>query len=430
MTAPRPLDWIQEIEASLVELDEKPQFGLPALLDWEQLEKELQQLLNRPHIKLSHTLRGWVTADELFAGLGRETLPLSIELSPIKIPAFFVTDQQNLKELMAYVFGDDSNFFYESSYVQGFYTYFASEMLRLIEKQKFSSPLTPRLGPDIERIRDKIGEESCFVIDISLSLDGKNFWGRLLLSANFRSAWKAYFSHLGPPPLSDEMKEKIMVAIGLEIAHTRLKMDEWKKVQKGDIVVLDHCSYDPTERKGSVVLTLNQKPVFRGRFKDEGIKITNYPIYEEVSEAMEDEPFEKSIEPDDEDEDLYGDFGEDDDSEFDEDDDDEDLFEELEPKEKEPTKEEAVKKPEVTKLASPSEEKPPISTTELPVLLTVEVGRLRMSVGALMAITPGNLLELNVSPEQGVDLLLNGKKVGRGELVRMGDVLGVRVLSL
>jgi flagellar motor switch/type III secretory pathway protein FliN len=29
-----------------------------------------------------------------------------------------------------------------------------------------------------------------------------------------------------------------------------------------------------------------------------------------------------------------------------------------------------------------------------------------------------------------VDLVINGKKVGRGELIRMGDLLGVRILSL
>jgi flagellar motor switch protein FliN len=429
MTAPRPLDWITEIEASLVELEEKPQFGLPAPFDWRQLEREIQQLVGHPELKLSHTVKGWVTSNQLFAGIGGRLFPLTIEWSPLQAPSFFVTDEQNLKDLMSDLFESEeaANFFYESPYVLGFYNYFAAEMLRLLSIQPFASPLTPRLGPHPEEIRQIIGEESCFVIDIALSLRGKNFWGRILLPERFRHDWKTYFAHLSPPPLSEEMKEKIKVEIGLQVAHSRLSFKEWQKVKKGDFVVLDHCSYDPLERKGAVVLTINQKPVFRGRFKDGEIKITNYPVYEEVSDAMQKESFGKSFGPEDEEEDLYGGLSEDEESEFEEE--EEDIFAGLEPH-KEPLKEKEAKKiPEAAEPAH-AEEGPALSLAELPVHLTVEVGRIHMTASALMNLAPGNLLELNVSPEQGVDLVINGKKVGRGELIRMGDVLGVRILSL
>jgi flagellar motor switch protein FliN/FliY len=47
-----------------------------------------------------------------------------------------------------------------------------------------------------------------------------------------------------------------------------------------------------------------------------------------------------------------------------------------------------------------------------------------------MNLQPGNLLELNVHPEQGVDLVVNSKKIGHGELLKIGDTLGVRVLEI
>jgi flagellar motor switch protein FliN/FliY len=424
MTAARPLDWITEIEASLAELDAKPQFGLPGTLNWKEFEQEIQKLLGYKDLKLVHQAKGWLASNELFAGLGGKLLPLTLEWAPLKAPAFFVTDRQNLKDLMSLVFESEeaTNFFYDPSYVTGFYNYFAAELLRLMEKQSFSSPLTPRLGPNPEDIREIIGDMSCFVIDVSLEAAGKTLWGRILLSENFRKDWKNYFAHLGPPALSEDVKQKINALVSLEVAHARLSFEEWEKAKEGDFVILDHCSYDPVERKGGVVLTLNQKPVFRGRLKDGSIKITNYPIYEEVSDAMDDTAYGKGYGSEDED-DLYGDLGEDEDSEFDE---DEDIFAGLEPR-KEAPKIQEEKKP--VSLEKP-EEGPSISPAELPVRLTVEIGRIKMSVGDLMNLAPGNLLELNVTPEQGVDLVINGKKVGRGELIRIGDVLGVRILSL
>lgn len=430
MTAVRPLDWIPEIEASIVALDEKPQFRVPSPLNWELVEKELQTLLGRTDLKLSHTLKGWETSRQLFKGLSNHLFSLAIEFSPLKVPAYFVTDEYNLKELMTLLFKspEAGTFFYESPYVEGFYNYFAVEVLRILEKQPFSTPLTPRLGRQPENVQKVIGEESCFIIELCLTLGGKNFWGRVLLAEAFRSDWKAYFAHLRPPTLTAEMREKINVELALEVAHSRLKLEEWQKVKKGDFILLDRCSYDPLEHRGAVVLTLKQKPVFRGRFKEGGIKITNYPVYEEAGDAMEEEPYNKNFGRKNEDEDLYGDLGENEDSEFEEEEDD-DIFTGLEPR-KENIKQEA-EPPVVAQYTPPSaEEGTSITPAELPVHLTVEVGRIHMTVGALMNLAPGNLLELNVSPEQGVDLVVNGKKVGRGELIRMGDVLGVRILSL
>lgn len=428
MTTAHPLDWIREINAALVALDEKPQFGVPAPFDWENLERGLQEVLQKPQLKIKQNASEWIVSNQLLKGLGENPLSLPIEWSPLHTPAFFVMDEQTLKNLISELFSSEesASFFYESHLAEGFYHYLAAEALYLIEKQQFASPLTPRIGADLEEMHQVIGEESCFATDLCLSINGKNFWGRVLLSESFRAEWKAYFAHQSPPPMNEEMKGKIPVDICLEIAHTQLRLEEWKGVKNGDFVILDRCSYDPIEHNGAVDLTLNRKPLFRGRFKEGGIKITNYPVYEEVSDSMNDEPvrdFEKDHE------DLDSDFDEDEESEFGEE--EEDLFLDLEEDEEHqktaPSKEK--KKPLAAKLA-PTEEGLKISPEELPVHLTIEVGRLRMTVGELLALAPGNLIDLNVAPEQGVDLVINGKKVGRGELIRMGDVLGVRILSI
>ena len=71
-----------------------------------------------------------------------------------------------------------------------------------------------------------------------------------------------------------------------------------------------------------------------------------------------------------------------------------------------------------------------ISAHDIPVILTVEVARLRMSVEKLLQIKPGNTLELATHPEQGVDLSINGKRIAKGELVKIGEALGVKILQI
>lgn len=65
---------------------------------------------------------------------------------------------------------------------------------------------------------------------------------------------------------------------------------------------------------------------------------------------------------------------------------------------------------------------------KLPVI--VEVGRIQMTVDTLLKLEPGNLLDLNIQPEAGVDLVVNGNRVGKGELIQVGEMVGVRVLEI
>lgn len=78
--------------------------------------------------------------------------------------------------------------------------------------------------------------------------------------------------------------------------------------------------------------------------------------------------------------------------------------------------------------AAPAQKASPIQ--EIPLSVVVEVGRLQMSLQKLTELQPGNVLELNVRPENGVDLVVNGRCVARGELLLLGDALGVRVLDI
>lgn len=72
----------------------------------------------------------------------------------------------------------------------------------------------------------------------------------------------------------------------------------------------------------------------------------------------------------------------------------------------------------------------PIDLQSLPVNVILELGQLHMTMDQLLKLEPGNLLDVTLHPENGVDLTVNGKIVGKGELVRFGSAIGVRILQL
>jgi flagellar motor switch protein FliN len=102
------------------------------------------------------------------------------------------------------------------------------------------------------------------------------------------------------------------------------------------------------------------------------------------------------------------------------------VEEEQPPPEVEPVVEEEAPLPPEEK----EEEEPLVPRTSIPITITVELGKVKMNADKVLGLEPGNLLELNRAPGERVDLISGGKKIGTGELLRVGDVLGVRILEL
>ncbi len=64
---------------------------------------------------------------------------------------------------------------------------------------------------------------------------------------------------------------------------------------------------------------------------------------------------------------------------------------------------------------------------DVPVQVTVEVGRTRMQLGGLVRMGPGSLIDLDRQAHEPADILVNGKIVARGEIVTIDDHYGIRV---
>lgn len=66
---------------------------------------------------------------------------------------------------------------------------------------------------------------------------------------------------------------------------------------------------------------------------------------------------------------------------------------------------------------------------DLPLNLVCQVGSLELSLAQLRELGAGSLLQLNTPGVDSVELMVNGRRVGQGQLVKIGDGLGVRLLS-
>jgi len=67
---------------------------------------------------------------------------------------------------------------------------------------------------------------------------------------------------------------------------------------------------------------------------------------------------------------------------------------------------------------------------EVPVELAVEIGRPTMTIRETLAIAPGSIVALNRMAGEPVDLLVNGRRIARGEVVAIDEEFGLRVTEV
>lgn len=67
---------------------------------------------------------------------------------------------------------------------------------------------------------------------------------------------------------------------------------------------------------------------------------------------------------------------------------------------------------------------------DVPVTLSLEVGRTEMSVGQLLRLTQGAVVELDRSAGEPLDVMVNGALVAHGEIVVINDKFGIRLVDV
>jgi flagellar motor switch protein FliN/FliY len=67
---------------------------------------------------------------------------------------------------------------------------------------------------------------------------------------------------------------------------------------------------------------------------------------------------------------------------------------------------------------------------DVPLQVTVELGRTRMRIREVLDLAPGSIIELDRIAGEPVDVLVNGKQIARGEVVVINEEFGVRITEV
>ena len=67
---------------------------------------------------------------------------------------------------------------------------------------------------------------------------------------------------------------------------------------------------------------------------------------------------------------------------------------------------------------------------DVPVTLSLEVGRAQMSVGRLLRLGQGSIVELDRGAGEPLDVYVNGALIARGEIVVVNDRFGIRLTDV
>lgn len=67
---------------------------------------------------------------------------------------------------------------------------------------------------------------------------------------------------------------------------------------------------------------------------------------------------------------------------------------------------------------------------DLPLNMTVELGRVKLPIGELLSVHPGAVLELDMKAGDPLNIMVNGCLVARGDIVIFNEKYGIRLTEI
>ncbi|MBE2252107.1 MAG: flagellar motor switch protein FliN [Myxococcus sp.] len=67
---------------------------------------------------------------------------------------------------------------------------------------------------------------------------------------------------------------------------------------------------------------------------------------------------------------------------------------------------------------------------DVPLDVTVELGRSRMSIQELLGLSPGSVIQLDKIAGEPLDIMVNDRLIARGEAVVINDKFGIRITDI
>lgn len=363
-----------------------PLWGAIPSFPYDSFSQNLSELFSLPSVHIAHKKTEWLSHDQLLHGMGTHPVIQTLSLTPLTESLFFVMPKQGQQQLLELLLTKEQNpkRFYDESLQEGFFQFIFLSVLEQFNRSLPLGDLTAVLKPTYPL------PESALAVDISIHAGHHQLWARLLISRALHSQLQHHFSQESTLNLTDPAVQSIPLSLHLEVGTTQLTSSQIGKIQTGDLVLLDRCGFDVAHQRGRAILTLGSTPLFDIRIKGHEAKIIEYAFYQEEKNPMRDE-----------------------------------FPEDETPAEESPEEENPL-------WATESSEKGNnfIKEKDIPITITVEMGRIQMPLQKVAELKPGNVLDLSIPPSLGVNLTVGGKRIAKGELIQMGEVIGVKILKM
>ncbi len=347
-------DWLNLVEKALEKIQQLPSLEENFPFPWADASHAIGSGLKLTDLNISSKRVSWKNQDAALQGLGEKVFTVSVEMAPVEGSVFFAMPENDVAYLTMQTLlgGAEKEGFSNAKLREGFYHFLFLKALEAVDHLKVFKEVSFHFSPN-----HTLPMEEFFCIDIDLATAEKTVHGRLICPQSFLTSFKTFQPMQKGTLLSSEITQGIDVSLRCEVGTTSISSEEWDKVRVGDFVILDRCSYDPMEQKGSSTLMLGTTPLIIARMKPEGMKVLDFAFFKEEE--------------------------------------------------------------------SPAEA--PIGTD---LTLTAEIGHVSMPLNKLLHLEPGMMIDLAMHPEQGVDLTISGKKVASGELLKLGETVGLRILEI
>jgi flagellar motor switch protein FliN len=381
MESTAPYFWVRKITDELQTHDCVPLFGNAPGFDWNRFSSQISARFGTPQpLLFKPKASSWKSSKELKENLDSEFIVLSLKVGPLNGSAFWIMSKEAIKRFTSWMINGQAKSPALSSDIlaEGYYRYLA---LQVMDSLSLMEPL--QKVPLILSESTDLPTNDAFCIDVEIEFEKHSSWGKLIIDSTLQSSWVQHFSS-EPATIREKTAEITEVTVGVKVGSSTLSQEEWKNLKKGDFLLLDQNSLDVRKHTGAAYLTLGDTSLFQVKIKQNKMQLLDYAFIHE--ETM---PNNKPIE-------------------------------------KTPLDEEMT---QFREELPPAEEKT-MPLKELPLHVTVELARLQITLDKLMKLSPGNIIELPLHPDQAVKLTVNGQLVGFAELIHLGETLGVRILSL
>lgn len=367
--------WLKQVDKNLLKLNEIPLLKIKAF-DFNELSNAIANKFEISNFEINSKKIKISSFEDAIKNFKDYTY-LSFASNDLNGDVFLLISNDDLNILISNLISKEEKEFQTPILKEGFYRYFILNVLNNIKQMEVFEDLSLNL------VEKDLKAEDLFTIDLDVTINNQKIFPRLLITNDFRKSFVSYFINT-PPMYAKKVSESLLLTLNAKIAYVDLSYDDFKKIKPNDFVILDRSTYDIEHNKGKATLMLDDLPIFQAKISKNKIKILDFANYFEENKTMKEEDVPK-------------------------------LDEEI-------TNEEIVEVKDQEENVNPLQ--------SMPVTLTVEAARFKITLDKLMNMQPGNVLDLSVHPEQGVDLSVNGQKIGRAELVNLGETLGIRIIEM